>query len=52
MFGEEDMNFIMEEPNYEDTEIEFKGDEIYGFGFSPIIWFNFKIYIIYFYLAL
>ena len=45
MYGEEDMNFVMEEPNYEDSEIEFKGDEIYGAGFSPSIWLIFEIYI-------
>lgn len=43
MYGEEDMNFVMEEPIYEDTEIEFKGDEIYGIGFNPTIWFLFLI---------
>ena len=31
------MNFVMEEPNYEDSEIEFKGDEVYGIGFQPKI---------------
>jgi len=25
----------MEEPIYEDTEIEFKGDEMFGVGFDP-----------------
>jgi hypothetical protein len=37
MLGEEGLNFVMEEPIYEDSEIEFKGDEINGAGFHPKI---------------
>jgi hypothetical protein len=28
----------MEEPEYENTIIEFKGDEINGEGFEPLVW--------------
>ena len=37
MLGEEGLNFVMEEPIYEDSEIEFKGDEFNGIGFHPKI---------------
>jgi hypothetical protein len=35
--GEEGMNFVMEEPDYENTAIEFKGDEVFGQGFEPFL---------------
>ena len=35
----------MEEPIYEDTEIEFKGDEMFGVGFDPEIWFYYLLYL-------